>query len=221
MIQIIKKDYKDIDTAVRDINVLSIQYDYFKDFNIITSPTHESYIAILKFDVPKNYNCLATLDLAKIKSEGSFHILNFKYKIKFVDKELEANSFFKCIECKVYNNNKLVEICSHFGFKDFIDLVKFKYIDDEFFENKYIEVCLKEFEFSPYLTGTRSIERETFICENIDYKYIYDHIVNVYLQRGYLLDIDGLDDFKKVLKRACNLINERNVNPGTIDCKEK
>ena len=43
----------------------------------------------------------------------------------------------------------------------------------------------------------------------------------MYLQRGYLLDIDGLDDFKKVLKRACNLINERNVNPGTIDCKEK
>ena len=220
MIQIIKKDYKDIDTAVMDINTISIQYDYFKDFNIMTSPTHENYTAILKFDVPRNYKCLATLDLAKIKAEGSFHILNFKYKIKFMDKELEANTLFKCIECKVYNN-KIVEICAHFGFKDFIDLVKFKYIGDEFCENKYIEVCLKDFEFSPYLTGARAIERETFICENVDYKYIYDHIVNVYLQRGYLLDIDGLNDFEEVFKRVCELINERNVNPGAIDCKEK
>ena len=220
MIQIIKKDYKNISEAVNDINAISIQYDYFKDFNIMTSPTHENYTAILKFDVPKNYNCLATLDLAKIKAEGSFHILNFKYKIKFVDKELEANSFFKCIECEVYNN-KIIKIYAHFGFKDFIELIRFNYLDDGLFENKYIQVYLKEFEFSPYLSGVRTIDRETFICENIDYKYIYDHIVNVYLQRGYLLDIDGLNDFKKVLKRACNLINERNVNPGAIDCKAK
>ena len=220
MIQVIKKDYKDIDTAVRDINVLSIQYDYFKDFNIMTSPTHENYTAILKFDIPRNYKCLATLDLAKIKSEGSFHILNFKYKIEFIDKELEANTILKYLECKVYNNT-LVEIRTHFGFKDFIDLVKFKYIDDGLFKNKYIEVCLREFDFSSYLTGTRSKDRETFICENIDYKYIYDHIVNVYLQRGYLLDREGLNNFKEVFKRACNLINERNVNPGAIDCKAK
>ena len=211
MIQIIKKDYKNINEAVSDINATSIQYDYFKDFNIITSPTHENYTAILKFDVPRNYKCLATLDLARIKTEEcSFHVLNFKYKIKFIDKELEANTLFKCIECKVYNN-KIVEICAHFGFKDFIDLVKFKYIGDEFCENKYIEVCLKEFEPSVCLTGVRAKDRETFICENIDYKYICDHIVNVYLQRGYLLDIDGLNDFKKVLKRVCDLINERDI----------
>lgn len=210
MIQIIKKDYKDIDEAIRDINVMSIEYDYFKDFNIITSPTNESCTAILKFDVPRNYKCLATLDLAKIKAKGSFHILNFNYEIKFVDEELEANSLFKCIECEVYNN-KSVKIRAHFGFKDFTDLVKFNYIDEEFFEKKYIQVCLQEFEFSPYLTGVASRERETFICENVDYKYIYDHIVNVYLQRGYLLDIDGLSDLKKILKRVCELINERNI----------
>lgn len=220
MIQIIKKDYKDIDKAVRDINIISIQYDYFKDFNIIMSLTHESYIAILKFDVPKNYNCLVSLDLAKIKSKGSFHVLNFIYKIELVDKELEANTFSKYIKCKVYNK-KFIVICADFGIKDFIDLVRFKYVDDGLFKDKYIQVCLNEFEYCSYLGGTRTKERETFICENINYKYIYDHIVNVYLQRGYLLDIEGLNHFEKIFKMVCKLINERNVNPGTIDCKAK
>lgn len=215
MIQIIKKEYKDLDKAIKAINVISIQYDYFKDYNIITSPINENYIVLLKFDVPKNYNCLSTLDLAKIKANGSFHVLSFKYKIELADKELESKTWSKYIECKVYND-KLIEIYADFGIKDFINLVKFKYIDDGLFENKYIQVCLNKFEFCSYLGTEISKERDKFICECIDYKIIYDHVINVYLQRGYLFNIDGIKDFKKVLKMVCNLINERNVKHETL-----
>ncbi|RDY22432.1 hypothetical protein CHF27_013475 [Romboutsia maritimum] len=211
MIQIIKKEYKELDKAIRDINKLAIQYDYFKDYNIITSPINSNYIVLLKYDVPKNYNCISTLDLAKIKAKGSFHVLKFNYMIEFLDKKLEEQSWSKYIECKVYND-KLIEIFVNFGMKDFGNIVKFNYIDDGIFKNKYIKVCLNEFKFCSYLGSEVCKERNTFICENIDYKVIYDHIINVYFQRGYLLNTDGLEHFKKTLKMVCNLINERNLN---------
>lgn len=215
MIQVIKKDYKNLDSAIEDINRISIRYDYFKDYSVIASPSHESYAVLLKFDVPKNYNCLCKLDLANIKSKGSFHVLDFEYKIELNDKELEEKTWPKSIRCKVYNE-KLVEIIADFGIKDFIHIVGFKYIDEGLFKNKYIKVSLNEFEISSYLGCEVSKERETIICENVDYKLIYDHIVSVYLQRGYLLDIDGLHRFNDVLKMVCDLINKRNLEHESI-----
>lgn len=208
MIQIIKKEYRTIDEAIKDINIISINYDYFTDYDIITFQT--SYIVLLKFNVPEDSKYISTLDLAKIKSEGSFNILNFKYNIELTDKELEAQTWSKSINCNVFND-RLIEITAHFGIKDFIDIVRFEYIDDGIFKGKYIEVSLNEFEFSSYLWGCSSKKRQTFVCDNVDYKVIYEHINNVYLQRGYLLNRDGLKDFKETLQRVCDLINKRKI----------
>lgn len=65
MIQIIKKDYKNLEEAVDNINIISIKYDYFKDYSIISNLNESTYTALLKFDVPKNYECFSSLTLLK------------------------------------------------------------------------------------------------------------------------------------------------------------
>ena len=44
MIQIIKKEYKDLNKAVQNINTIAINYDYFIDCNILL--VKENYIDI-------------------------------------------------------------------------------------------------------------------------------------------------------------------------------
>lgn len=208
MIQIIKREYKSLDELVKNINIISIEYEYFQDYYIIIE--NQNYVALLKFDIPNNYECFSTLDIAKIKSTESFHVLDFKYKIELDNKNKESKAWSKYIECKIYNDT-LVEIRGDFGFKDFINFVEIEYVNSE-----YIQVKLNEFYFSGYLTIVDSKEKNTFICKSIDSNVIYEHIVNVYFQRGYLLDRDGLNEFNNVLKRVCNLINERNLKHDKI-----
>lgn len=213
MIQIIKREYKDLNEAIEDINVISIQYDYFKDYDILQ--TNKSYTALLKFDVPSEYNPVATLEIATIRKKKSFHVLDFDYRIEFNNEELEKETFSKILECKIYND-KLIEICGHFGFKDFLNIVEMTYIDNGYFKKQYIEVKLKEFELSDGYFTLPSKEKSKFVCENVDYNILYEHIVNVYLQRGYLLDREGLEQFKHVLKIVCELVNERNLKHETL-----
>lgn len=213
MIQIIKREYKSLDELVKNINIISIEYEYFQDYDIMTE--NKNYVALLKFDIPNNYECFSTLDIAKIKSTGSFHVLDFKYKIELDNKNKESMEWSKYIECKTYNDT-LVEIQGYFGFKDFISFVEIKYINSE-----YIQVKLNEFYFSGYLSVVAPKEKNIFICNSIDSNVIYEHIVNVYFQRGYLLDRDGLNEFNNILKIVCNLINDRNLKHNKIIKIEK
>lgn len=208
MIQIIKMEFKSLDELVRNINIISIEYEYFQDYDIMIE--NKNYVALLKFDIPSNYKCFSTLDIAKIKPTGSFHVLDFKYKIELDNKNKESKELSKYIECKIYNDI-LVEIQGYFGFKDFINFVEIEYVNSE-----YIQVKLNEFYFSGYLTIVAPKEKNTFICNSIDSNVIYEHIVNVYFQRGYLLDRDGLNEFNNIVKRVCNLINERKLKHNKI-----
>lgn len=207
MIQIIKKEYTDLNEVIDDINVISIQYDYFKDYNIIEK--NESYIALLKFDVPNKYKTLTTLDIAKIKKEKSSSVLDFKYKIELNDKDAENSSWSKFLECDVCN--RMIRIRADFGIKDIIDLVHMTYIDNGCIEKEYIEVELNAFGSSRGFFTISSEVVNRIVCENVDYEILYNHIISVYLQRGLLLDRDGLGEFKDILKRVCKLINDRNI----------
>lgn len=152
-------------------------------------------------------------DLAKIKQDGSFHILDFKYEIEFEDKDLESKSYGKNINCKTYNDN-LLEIQGVFDFKDWINFVEIHYIDDN-----YIEVTLNNFNFPEYFNSFVSEEKEKFVCREVDYNILYKHIIDVYFQRGFLLDLLGLKGFYYTLKRVCDLVNNRKLKHKKLKLK--
>lgn len=210
MIQIIKKEYKDLDKAVQNINAIAINYDYFIDYNIL--PVKENYIALLKFDIPNKYKSIETLDIAKIKEKEFSYILNFEYEIILEDKELENKIGPKSIWCEPYGCNGGIRILCDFGIKDFIDIINIVYIDNERFKKQHIELTLNIFEQTSMCMHPLHKEIYKDLCEYVDYNILYNHIADIYLQRGYLLDRKGLEALKNILKRLCGIINSRNID---------
>ncbi|MDU7251578.1 MAG: hypothetical protein E6274_04470 [Clostridium sp.] len=196
MLQVIKKEFKKLDDLVKYINRISIFYGYLKDYKILEE--NDKYNLLMNFDVPE---VKLNLDLAKLvegeiddKDDISIKMI---YKIKLQESKEKDFSLILFTDLK----DGIIIQC-HFNFSSY-DLIRIDYksLEDYFF------VELKNFQYSCYGWST-NIENILSVKE-IDYKLIYNHLVKMIFNRGYLLDFISLEKLQEAIYYKIKWLNKK------------
>ncbi|EPY2273809.1 hypothetical protein ACXAUS_002684 [Clostridium sporogenes] len=196
MLQVIKKEFKKLDDLVKYINRISIFYGYLKDYKILEE--NDKYNLLMNFDVPE---VKLNLDLAKLvegeiddKDDISIKMI---YKIKLQESKEKDFSLILFTDLK----DGIIIQC-HFNFSSY-DLIRIDYksLEDYFF------VELKNFQYSRYGWST-NIENILSVKE-IDYKLIYNHLVKMIFNRGYLLDFISLEKLQEAIYYKIKWLNKK------------
>ncbi|EHN13257.1 hypothetical protein [Clostridium sporogenes] len=196
MLQVIKKEFKKLDDLAKYINRISIFYGYLKDYKILEE--NDKYNLLMNFDVPEvklNLN-LAKLIRGEIDERYKSDI-KMIYEIKSpesVEKEFYS-IFFSDLETRI-----IIQ-----GYFDFViyDLIEINYksLEDYFF------IQLSNFEYD-LLEWDTKVENVLWVKE-VDYKLIYNHLVKLIFNRGYLLDYKSLEELDKAIYCKIKWLNKK------------
>lgn len=202
MLQLIKFEFDNLDNAIKEFNILSLKYNHIIDYNIITTLDNK-YCLILKFDIDSNKLCqyleLASLNVRKSKKD-LYYIYEHSYSIN-----LYKNDEPRFLSLDFNKKDNGIDIYASFGFKDSGDILSINF--DKFEYN--FKVHTYKFKFIPGYNFWSIKPKEILIQEQVNYEYIYENIINMFLFRGYLFDIDSLDRFKNDLKCLCTWLNKK------------
>lgn len=202
MIQVIKKDFDDINKAISYINETSIAYKDLVDYQILTNnkiednAKNDSYIVLLKFDINEEIN--EFLELAKLElkrnDEGIAYIPDAYHSI-VIDEKNTMRSCFIGVDFNT-SDGKYMEITTHLGFKAFYNPVCL-------FNKQYegIKLKLSGHDTDKYPHGA---DDKIKIIKSVDLNEVYNHIVSGLLFHGYLFDKESLAMLKDNLKCAIN-----------------
>lgn len=195
MLQVIERKFEKLEEVIKYINKVSIKYGYLKDYQIIRGV--DTYSLILKFDVPE---CKQVLELANLKQIVSEDQLIYKtsYNIELEDRSAKTSSNICFIDLK-----NGFEIQGYFDYDGVFNLIQ---IDYDVQQNLYT-IELRNFKNGIYGWSTKS--EKMLHVENIDYKIIYNHLVKLIFNRGYLVDISGLNDLEENLFYIANWLNKK------------
>lgn len=195
MLQVIERRFEKLEDVIKYINKVSIKYGYLNDYQIIRGI--DTYSLLLNFDVPECKQFLELANLKKIISEDNL-IYRTSYNIELEDKSAKtrSNIYFKDLK-------NSFEIQGYFEYDGVFNLIQINYdlIKDLF------SIELRNFKNSIYGWGTE-VEKTLFV-ENIDYKIIYNHLVKLIFNRGYLVNISGLNDLEEDLYYIANWLNKK------------
>ncbi|MBO0571169.1 hypothetical protein FDF50_14680 [Clostridium botulinum] len=196
MLQVIKKEFKGLDDLVKYINRISILYGYLKDYKILEE--NDKYDLLMNFDVPE---VKLNLDLAKLVrdeiDDRYEHDIKMIYNIKSLESvEKEFYSIlFSYSEARV-----MIQ-----GYFDFViyDLIEINYksLEDYFF----IQLNNFEYDLSAWSTKVENI----LSVKEIDHKLVYNHLVKLVLNRGYLLDFMSLGKLEKAIYHKIKWLNKK------------
>lgn len=202
MIQVMKREFEILDELVKYINETSISYGYLKDYQIMRE--NNKYIALLNFDIPSvvcQFIELAKFDVIRDKSH---HIYRMTYKIDLEEKNKDSwtsSIYFEDLRCGV-------QIQGNFGFKSTYPLVRVTY--DKFTD--YFTVQLRNFDFERSMIGWHTDIEETLFVKDINHEIIYNHVVKLLLNRGYLIDTVSLKEFKGHVYHLSKWLNKKNFD---------
>lgn len=184
MLQLIKFEFDNLDNAINEFNHLSIKYNHITDYNIITTLDNK-YCLILKFDIDKlgQYLELASLNLRKNKKDF-YYIYEHSYSIN-----LYKNNEPRFLSLEFNKKENGIDIYASFGLKDCGDILNINF--DKFGYN--FKVHTYKFEFISGYNFWSIRPKEILIQEQVNYEYIYENIINMFLFRGYLFDVDSLN----------------------------
>ncbi len=197
MIQLVKHEFERLDDLVKYVNNTSISYGYLKDYQIIKE--NDEYNVILNFDVPEVCDFFELAKLNLVEGQNRFVYRN-KYTID-VEKKSE-NTWLSSI---IFNDLKEgFKIQGSFGFKNIFNLIEITY--DSF--RGYFTVKLGNASYENR-KGQDHIENNLCV-EYIDHEIIYNHLVKLFFNRGYLIDKSSLEDLKQHLCYVVHWLNRRN-----------
>lgn len=195
MLQVIKKEFKSLDDLVKYINRISILYGHLKNYKILEK--NDKYNLLMNFDVPEvKFN----LDLAKLvrNKQNQNDSNSIGYRIELVEnlrKEISDISFNSL--------KKGLEIQGYFNLDGVFDLIKIRY---ERLEDSFL-IELRKFKDDYY--GSSTEVEKNFLTKEIDYKLIYNHLIKLIFNRGYLLDFISLEELKKTIYYKTKWLNKK------------
>ncbi|NFO48584.1 hypothetical protein FDB40_17155 [Clostridium botulinum] len=200
MLQVIKREFRKLKDLVQYINDISIKYGYLKDYQILKE--NEKYNLFLSFNVPE---CNQFLELAKLKQEISEDHLLYKtnYILKSEDK---SSNICANIYCRDLRNG--FEVNGNFGYDGMFNLININYdlIKD------YFLIELRKFEYDRSIIGWHTHVDDTLFVENVDHKIIYNHLVKLIFNRGYLIDKFSLKELEDNLYYIAKWLNKKCFN---------
>jgi len=195
MLQVIERRFEKLEDVLKYINNVSILYGYLKDYQMIRGI--DTYSLLLNFDVPECKQFLELANLKQIINEDNL-IYRTSYNIELEDKSAKACSNICFIDLK-----NGFEIQGYFNYDGCFNLIQ---IDYDLQKNLYT-IELRNFKNSIYGWSTKT--EETLFVEKIDYKIIYKHLVKLIFNRGYLVNIAGLNDLEENLYYVANWLNKK------------
>ncbi|UZW13828.1 hypothetical protein OSC52_18660 [Clostridium pasteurianum] len=197
MLQVIQREFEKLTDLIEYINDVSIRYGYLKDYEIIKE--NDKYNLLLKFDVPEGWQ---VLELAKLKNESSRDTYVYKttYSIDLEDEDRSSWShIFLC------NLAKGFKVQGSFGIKSIYSLIKINY--DRSTDHFTIE--LENFDFEPSMIGWHTDLESILLVKNVDHKVIFNHLLKVIFNRGYLIDKISLKELEENLEYVAKWLNEK------------
>ncbi|MDU5011031.1 MAG: hypothetical protein E6257_02775 [Clostridium botulinum] len=196
MLQVIKKEFKKLDDLVKYINRISIFYGYLKDYKILEE--NDKYNLLMNFDVPE---VKLNLNLAKLV-RGEIDE-RYKSDIKMIYEIKSPESVEKEFYSIFFSDSETRIIIQ--GYFDFViyDLIEINYksLEDYFF------IQLSNFEYD-LLEWDTKVENVLWVKE-VDYKLIYNHLVKLIFNRGYLLDYKSLEELDKAIYCKIKWLNKK------------
>lgn len=211
MLQVIKKEFEKLDNLVEYINRISIIYGHLKDYKILKF--NGSYNLLMNFDVPEVKLNLELAYLKKIDEKECQFIYNQEYEIILEDK---SRYTFACIQFEDRLNG--IEIGGSFGIKETFSLIIIEYEE----RNKYFKIELRNFQYNEWW-HTR--EENTLLVKEVDYKTIYNHLIKLIFNRGYLLNYRSYQELNQVIYYKVEWLNRKGfkkfkVRNDTNGCKK-
>lgn len=198
MLQVVDREFEKLRDSVDYINKVNINYGYLKHYQILKED--DKYNLFLDFDVPE---VTQFLELAKLKQQRSEDCLVYKtyYTIEVEDKSRDTWSSYMHFSDLL----KGFMIQGSFGFKNYYDLIKIFYneVEDNF------SVELRNFEFESSMGWWRTIVEDTLMVQDVDHKVIYNHLIKLMFNRGYLIDKTSLKELEDNLYYVAKWLNEK------------
>jgi hypothetical protein len=202
MIQVVKREFEILDELVKYINDTSISYGYLKDYQIMRE--NNKYIVLLNFDIPSGV--CQFLELAKFDIVRDKNHLVYRTTYKIEPEEKKEGLWTSMIYFDDLRSG--VQIQGIFGFKSTYSLATVTY--DKFTD--YFTVQLRNFDFERSLIGWHTNVDETLFVKDIDHEVIYEHVVKLLLNRGYLIDKISLKEFKDHVYCLAKWLNKKNFD---------
>lgn len=201
MLQLIKREFDSLEKLIEYINSIGINYEYLKDYDLLKEDN--KYIAIMKFDVP---TISQYLELARLKKEKS-NEKNSTYKTYYYI-ELENGSQNKLFPISFNDIDADLSIQVFYESRDIYNLIEINY---SLLENYFI-IKLYDFKYNYSNCFWYTELSETILAETIDYKIIYNHLVKLILDRGYLLNLFSLNNLKESVYYKVRGLNKKHFN---------
>lgn len=210
MIQIVEKSFESIEKAREFANIILIDYQGVEDVSFLYSEKN-GYTTILKFNIKCKYSGYATFDLARLNrkiSDEIKYVWENEYKILFEDSRLKKAEGFKYMKNSIIDYGEegyVYQLDLFFDFKDWIKVIEVKYNNLEGYE-----VILEKFKINSFYGYGHEIEKH-FITKIIDKNILYDHIIEVYKQRGYLFDKKSLKSLEEMCRCIAMCMNKEKI----------
>jgi len=202
MLQVIAKEFEKLKDLVKYINKVSIYYEYLKDYQILKE--NDKYNLVLNFDVPEVGDFLELTTLKDAGNDDHF-LYDSCYDIELEDRSRNIRS---CV-CFSKLGGKKFEIRADFGNQIYYILIEIIY--DDLKDNFVIELI--NFKFEPhYYCGWNTYVEKALLVKIIDHEVIYNHLLKLILNRGYLIDVFSLNELKKDLNNICKCLNINKFN---------
>lgn len=195
MLQVIERRFEKLEDVINYINKVSIKYGYLKDYQMIRGI--DTYSLLLNFHVPECKQFLELANLKHITSEDNL-IYRSSYNIELEDKSAKKRSNICFRDLK-----NGFEIQGYFDYDGVFNLIQ---IDYDLQKNLFT-IELRNFKNGIYGWSTKT--EKTLFVEKIDYKIIYNHLVKLIFNRGYLVNISGLNDLEENLYYVANWLNKK------------
>jgi len=202
VLQLLKKEFDEIDVLIKYVNEISIKYGYLKDYELLKQDN--KFIVIMRFDVPGTKQFLELANLKKDMPDNPRKaqcIYRVKYNIKLEDESRDTDTMI------LFNDVKNgLEVNSVGGIKALSDLLfRIKYDND----TCNFKIELSDFKFESYVRGWYTEITETLLVTEIDYKIIYYHLVKLMFNRGYLFDWLSLESLKDTIYYNVHWLSKR------------
>ncbi|MBN1041466.1 hypothetical protein DVW07_05235 [Clostridium botulinum] len=199
MLQVIEKEFKKLKDLVKYINKVSMYYEYLKDYQILKE--NYKYNLVLNFDVPEVGEFLELTTLKEVGNDDHF-LYDSSYDIELEDRSRNIHSSI----CFSTLGGKKFEIQADFGNQIYYVLIEIIYNDLK--DNFVIE--LRNVKFEPhYNFGWDTYVEKALLVKIIDHEVIYNHLIKLILNRGYLIDVFSLNELKKDLNNICRWLNKK------------
>lgn len=197
MLQVIQREFEKLQDLIEYINHVSICYGYLKDYQIIEE--NDKYDLLLNFDVPEGWQILELAKLRQQRSKDSYvYETTYYIELENNDRPTWSSIFFS-------NLKNEFRIQGGFGIKSIYDLIDVSYdlLKDCF------TIELRNFDFETSMLGWHTDIENILFVKYVDYKVIYEHLVKLIFDRGYLIDKISLKELEKDLEIVGKWLNEK------------